>query len=152
MTDLAGFSRELRDTARSLRSAGDTDLSRQLQKNIGDAAKPVMDEIRAGLPAYMPNRYAGVLGRDLRLTTSKRLSGAAGAKVLIKASTKSGTRKIGRLNKGMLAHPFFGDRKRWYNQKVTAGFFTKPIDQAASQVRDKIRKAMDTVAGDAARR
>ena len=153
MGDLEQFRIDLKNTAKSLRAAGDADLARQLSKRIGEAARPLLDEIRSTLPEYMPDRYAKVLGQDLRLSTSKRLTGRAGASVTIRAGVKgSKQRKLRRLDRGTLAHPFFGRRRKWFNQDIKKGFFTNPIRHEEPELREAIRKAMDDVADEAARR
>jgi len=143
----------LRDTARSLRLAGDVDLSRQLRKGIGDATRPALDDIREGLRQYMPNRYADVLAVDLRLTTSKQIAGKGGARVILRGTSRGPKRRrIVRLNEGVLWHMLFGDRKRWFIQGVRPGFFTKPIVARAPEIRRDIVRALDVVAEEATRR
>ena len=138
---------ELEFIARNLRQAGEDDLYRELQQSIAGAVRPVLGEIRAGLGEYMPDRYAGVLTGGLRLTTSRRLSAASTGVTVV---ARAGTRKLRRLESGVLEHPVFGDRKKWGRQVapgggMRAGFFTTPIRRSAAAIRQQIVEAMDRV-------
>lgn len=152
------FAGELRATARSLRDAGDVDLSRQMGRRITEAARPVLDEVRTTLGEYMPHRYADVLTTDLRLSTSRRLLNRAGARITLLATSRgSKKRKLRRLDEGVLEHPLFGDREHWYSQVapfggMRAGFFTDAARREAPAIRKKIVEAMNDTADEAARR
>ena len=147
MTDLAGAAAEFAELAKNLRLVADEELSRELSRSISEATQPLPGKIRSGLGGFMPNRYAGVLSGDLSLRTSQRSTGSdPGVKIV--ATGRSGKRRrMRRLNDGTLAHPLFGHRKHWYNQPAKqAGWFDKPIEEDAPEIRDAILAAMARVA------
>lgn len=140
--DFAALSRRLKD-------AGETGLARSLRKAITDAAAPIAAEIRdpARLEAYMPRRYAGVLAADIKVSTLQRGS-IRSPGVRITASGRVRNRKVARVNAGVLTHPLFGDREKWFDQGagMHPGFFDDPCRASGPQVRDKILKAMHATA------
>jgi hypothetical protein len=135
---------QLADLARRLKDAGEGGLRRELYADIRTAAEPVLGEIRAELPAHMPDRYAAVLGADLVLTANIR----AGRTDPVRLRGVTGrNRQILRLDRGVLTHPLFGSRARWFSQGpagggMAPGFFTGPIEHAAPQFRDAVLSAM----------
>jgi hypothetical protein len=153
VTDLAAGADAFRLLAIRLRDTGEVELRRELDKAINDAAKPVLTEVRTQLPDHLPDPYAAVLDEDLRLSLSKRTN-ADTPGVTLRATTRGigGRRRIRRLDDtGVLWHPLFGNRKRWYGQTshVKAGFFTGPAQNSAPRVRDEILHAMHDVAAKA---
>lgn len=133
--------------AKRLRQAGSEGLRRELNTQINRAVKPVVAQIRTGLPDHMPTRYAGVLDPDLQLSIHQRSASDPGVTV---TATNRGTqkRKLKQLEAGLLTHPLFGDREHWYRQtpenskKMSPGYFTGPLNDAQPQVRDAILEAM----------
>jgi hypothetical protein len=151
---MAGAADDFAELAKNLRLVGSDELRRELYKAIDEAAAPVAAEIKSGphLAAYMPNRYAAVFGADLRVTTHKRTGTDPGVTILGRAPTSGrGGRKIRQRDAGTLTHPLFGNRKRWFTQTagMRPGFFTRPAEDAAPQVREKILAAMERVANKA---
>jgi hypothetical protein len=147
MTDVAGAAAEFAELARNLSLVGFTDLRRELDKAVGDAAKPIADEIgNAGhLRDDLPDPYADVLSSDLRVSITKRTTGE-GAGVSVVAQSRTRARKLRRLDAGALTHPLYGNRRHWFTQAVTPGFFTGPAERAAPAVREQILQAMRRVA------
>ncbi len=147
MPDLDYFAAELDFVTARLRLAAEEGLRKQLRRAVIAAVAPVGKAIRADLPAHMPERYAGVLAGDLRMSVSNRTS-ATGAAVQLRVTSRTGRRKLTRLDAGALAHPLFGDRSLWFNQTagVTAGFFTTPARHGVNAARAEIRVAMELVA------
>lgn len=149
MPGLAAGAEEFAALARRLKEAGETGLRRELYKAINDAARPLAQEIgsTSHLEPYMPRRYAGVLASDLAVTVSKLTSRNPGVRLVAKGRVRR--RKVKSLDAGVLSHPLFGNRKRWFTQTdgVRAGFFTGPAEQSAPQVRAAILTAMHDVAG-----
>lgn len=140
--DFAALSRRLKD-------AGETGLARSLRKAIKDAAAPIASEIAdpGHLKSYMPKRYAATLAADVKVTTLQRGS-TRNPGVRISASGRDKKRKLAQVNAGILIHPLFGDRDRWYLQLrgVRSGFFDDPCQKSGPQVRDKILAAMHDTA------
>jgi hypothetical protein len=147
MSDLDYFAAELDFVTRRLRLAAEEGLRAALRKAVLAAVAPVRLQVRAGLPGHMPSRYATTLAGDLRLTVSNRTT-ATGASVQLRARSRTGQRRLPRLDDGTLAHPLFGDRSLWFNQTagVTAGFFSGPARAGADAARAEIRAAMELVA------
>jgi hypothetical protein len=146
---------QLRVLAERLREAGGGELGRDVQDAISAAVKPVLPVIVAGLPLHMPDRYAAALGADLKLAVRRYTGPDAGIRVAATAPTHSGgRRKITRVEAGVLAHPLFGDRKRWYYQTdgMLPDFFAGPLRDAAPQVREAILAAMHDTADKITRR
>lgn len=145
--DFARLSRRLKD-------AGETGLSRALSRAIRKAADPITREIKdpAHLRPYMPNRYADTLAADIRVTTVQRGS-IRQPGVRIQAAGRAKKRKVQQLDEGVLHHPLYGDRDRWFLQlkAMKPGFFTDPCEKAGPQVRDKITAAMRETAAKIAR-
>jgi hypothetical protein len=132
--------------AAQLRQAADGGLVRELSRAIGDAVAPAMQDVRDGLPAYLPNRYAAVLGDDLKLRRSTSTAGDEARVTILASPAGTKKRKLSQLDSGILAHPVFGDREDWREQEVTPGFFTRPLEAAGPDVREAIEAALDDVA------
>lgn len=145
------FAAELAEVAGRLRAAGETGLRRELVKAIRDAAAPIPGAIRAGLPARLPDRYAGVLNADLKLGVSVRAAaGDPGVSVWAEPAGRTArTRRLHRLESGVLWHPVFAEGPRrsweWAQQAVTPGWFSGPAEDAAPRVRAAIDAALDRV-------
>lgn len=55
------------------------------------------------------------------------------------------------LERGRLRKPLFGDREHWFDQPVTAGWWSKALQSATDEtVRRNILEALDRVAAKAA--
>ena len=150
MGDVGSAADDFRLLALRLKNTADTGLRRELDTAIRDAAEPIPARIRTGLPAYLPGRYAAVLDADLQLSLRK-LTSIENPGVTLWAMNRGPRRrrKIRRLNDfGMLSHPLFGDRERWYDQTdgLKPGFFTTPAEHSAPQVREAIVAVMRDIA------
>jgi hypothetical protein len=146
--DVSFLASELTAVAARLREAADGGLTRELLGAISRASEPIIRDIRAGLRDHMPDRYAATLEPDLALNLYRRLR-TADASVTLRASNRGAKqRKLRRLEGGVLAHPLFGDRSRWFNQTdgMVPGFFAGPARAAAPRVRADIEQALYDVA------
>lgn len=140
--------RQFGDLARNLRLVGEVELRRELYKAINDAAEPITKKIKntAHLDPYLPDPYAEVLARGLSVRAVKRTGTDPGVVIMATAPTFGrGGRRIRQLEAGLLSHPLFGDRERWFRQSVRPGFFTDPCEAAAPRVRDAIIAAVARV-------
>jgi hypothetical protein len=143
---------ELEWVARHLRVAGELDLRKDLTDAVTASVKDIPKQIRDGLRPRLPDPYADTLNADLSITVSKRYS-ASNPGVTVRARTKSAkARKLRQLDRGVLKHPLFGNRRKWYTQAVTPGWFTGPAGDAKSRARVEIVAAMDRVTAEAMRR
>ena len=143
MADLSDAASQFRDLARNLTLVGDDELRRELYSAVSGAARPLLDDIRRGMPDYMPDRYAATLGADLSLGSAK----GAEAGVRVWARPRVRARKLRRLDAGRITHPVFGNRGRWVTQTagMRPGWFTAPAQASAPQVRDAILAAMHRI-------
>lgn len=147
---MADAALEFAALARALREAGETGLRDELYKAINDAAVPVVREISnvEHLRAYMPNRYADVFARDLKVTTSKRTGTEPGVTLFGRAPTIGrGGRKIRQREAGIIWHPVFGDRRDWREQTagMRPGFFGGPVSRSGPEVGRQIEAAVRRV-------
>jgi hypothetical protein len=146
---------QLRVLAQHLEEAGGGSLRREAQDGISAAVKPVLPVIVAGLPLHMPAGYAAALGADLKLDVRRYTGPDAGIRVAATAPTASGGhRKISRVEAGLLVHPLFGNRKRWYEQAdgMVPEFFAGPLRDSAPQVREALVQVMRDIADKITRR
>ena len=145
---------QLRDLSLRLREMGSEGkgLRRELYRAINDAGKPVADQVvdPAWLDPYMPNRYAGELAPDLRVTVLKR--GGQRASVALRLRGRTRDRQVTRLNAGILRHPVFarGPRRDWtwvsQMKGMRSGFFTDAVREHIPGIRDQVDQAMHDVA------
>ena len=132
-----------------LRFEAEEDLRRELSNAINRAARPAVAAIRRDMPEHMPNRYADVLRSDVPITIRQQ-SARRNFGVRVTASERGARtverRRLLRLDRGVLEHPLFGNRKRWYSQEVRPLFFEEPIMAQHQQIRDAVIRAMGDVA------
>jgi hypothetical protein len=141
----------LKAVAAALKEMGDGGLVRELSRAIGDAVAPAMQDVRDGLDGYLPNRYAAVLGDDLKLRRSTSTAGDEARVTILGSPAGIKKRKLAQLDAGVLKHPVYGNRNvTWPAQAVEPGFFTNPLQAAEPDVREAIDKALDDVAEKAA--
>lgn len=141
---------QMRLLSERLKAAGTegAGLRRALYKAIDKASAPLADELRntGHLMPYMPDRYAPVLAGDLDVTAAKRAG--ANPSIRIRVRGRDHKRKVVQLNAGVISHPLFGNRKRWYRQTsgVRPGFFSDPAEKAKPAIRDEVIAALHDVA------
>lgn len=145
MAGVDELARSLNAVAARLREAGDEGLARELSRAIGRAVDPLKDRIRAGLKPHLPDPYAEVLDADLKIRRSSSVSGEETRVTVLASASGTKQRKLRQLDDGFLFHPLFGNRKHWYEQRVTPGWFTDPVNESVPQVREAIEQALDNV-------
>jgi hypothetical protein len=151
MPGVEGAARQFADLAKNLREVGEEGLRKELLQAVDDAARPVADDIGnvTHLRDYMPDRYADVLAADLRVTAHKTTGGTdPGVTLLVRAPTVGrGGRKVRQRNTGLITHPLFGNKQRWFTQTagMRPGFVDDPVARARPHVRDKILEAVKRV-------
>lgn len=141
---------ELRKLAARLRTAGRTDLERQLRRALEVAVKPTSQEVHAGLGRHIPSGFVGTLGGDLRIVPQFR--GRSGS-VSIRATAKGRQEKrdLSTMDRGILRHPVFGRTRKgrptpWVAQRIPAGFFSKPAEKTRSRAAREVGAALDRIA------
>ncbi len=129
--------------------------AKAFQRRVSSATRRAVDRtyrpaVVSMAPSLMPDRYAGLLERDLKVSTSVRFSGSApGVSVSVSAPTGGPQgRDVSSLERGRLSHPLFGDRSHWYRQSVTRGFASKPIKAIRSKIVADIDDELAAVADD----
>jgi hypothetical protein len=151
MPGLDGLAADLAVISARLREAADGGLTRRLSAGIGKAVEPVEQEVRDGLRSHMPNRYADLIGSELKVTR-RTFTGPDEARVTVYAQTTGdGKRKIGRLDSGVLWHPTFGrfprgnPRNHWDEMgepHVKPGWWSDATEKAAPRARQEIADAV----------
>lgn len=113
--------------------------ARRFQRRVSQATRDAVQRsyrpVLVGMtPQFVPNRYAGVLGPDLRVATTVSLSaGRVTARVSAPTGGKFG-REVRQLEAGNLRHPLFGNRGWWYRQRVRRGFASVPLRAIRPQI------------------
>jgi hypothetical protein len=138
--------------ARLLRERGAAAvLQRQHNAALRKAAKPMSDGVKADLGAYMPHRggYLATLGGSLKARITPLRNGV---EIRDTAMGKAAGRDLRSLERGRLRHPTYGRRSGrrgqslMFNNRIVAGFFTKPITARADLARQAILDAMREIA------
>jgi len=142
--------------SRALKQLGEKDAQRALTKGITKSLKPLKQEVKAHAAKALPRR--GGLAKRVartRLAHSTRKTGQrAGVRIEAKPSHTT-LRDPERADKGRIKHPVFGmaaSRAPWELQDVTKGWFSKPLEASAPDVRAELSNVMDDVAGDVLRK
>lgn len=100
------------------------------------------EELIASALNTLPHR--GGLDRvvaDSRITQTVRNTGRR-AGVTIRAANKH---HIDSIDKGIVRHPLFGNRNKWFEEAVKPGWWTRPTEASGTRVREEILKAMEVV-------
>lgn len=127
-----------------LKEAGDKGLRRELFKALNRSTKPLKEAARASALAELPK--AGGLAEKVaasQFSTRTRAGANPSVRIVVKGLSVSNLRRIDR---GSIRHPVYGNRDVWVDQKVDAGWFTKPMEGGTSLVRIEIEKAMSEIA------
>lgn len=137
--ELRAAARQLRIEDRQLRAGATRALERgvrKLRRTIPEAAK------------RLPSGYAPVIAGDVKVSTSVRLSGRdprISVRVWAEGKPGGSHRHLEDVDKGLLAHPLFGDRKHWYRQAVRPEFASGPFNDAKPAILDEIEKDWDAM-------
>jgi hypothetical protein len=137
--------------AARLRAAGTEGqgLRRELMKAITKAAEPLAKKISSleHLEPYLPDPYAAILAKDLKVSASKSFSGDP--KVSVVAQARQRKRKVVLLDNGFINHPVYarGPRKTWnwssgQTGGMKAGFFSDATREAAPEIRERVMAAL----------
>ena len=139
--------------AKALRQTGDKELRKELYAGINRAVKPLTAALKDSTPRFLPGRYAAELSRSLKVRTRRRGGRDPGVRLTGSAKTPRGKdRDLASLNRGRLRHPLYGDRKYWFNQKVSPGWWDEPLSDGADEVRQELVNVLDDIGRKLARK
>jgi len=130
----------------ALRAAGDKDLQRELRRAMSRTTKPLRKAARDGALQILPHRG----GLDEHVAATARIAtrvtaNSSGARLRITGTSRDNLRRMD--EDGLVAHPVFGNRKKWVIERVRPGWFTNPLTLAAQgAVPKEIDAALDDVA------
>jgi hypothetical protein len=113
-----------------------------IRRGFQRALAPLDAEVASQVDDKFPSGYAPVFNASRKVTISLREHGAqVTAEARIYATGQTDRRKVTDLNRGLLRHPLFARRARWYAQAIPAGFG----DQAVQATQPGISRAMNAV-------
>jgi hypothetical protein len=143
--------RELNEVAARLRREA-ARFQRRVSSATKDAVQRSYRPVLVGmLPTFVPDRYAAVLSRGLRVaTTVSFASGFVTARVSAPTGGPTG-RAVDALERGSLRHPLFGNRGWWYRQRVRRGFASIPLKAIKPHIVREIDHELDKIARDVER-
>lgn len=142
--EVAG-AQQFAELAKRLKGA-DKAYRKELRIGLNRAVKPLREQVKTDLPQYMPDRYALVMRKALKIKTVIRMSGkTAGVRLTATGKGRHKSRDTRNLNRGTLRHPLWGNRDWWYAQKVRRGFWDEPLRAGAPDVRREIVRVITEV-------
>ena len=133
---------ELYAVAKRLRGADKT-IRKELLQSIRTGAKPVTAAVKASARANLPQRggLAALIGKSSVRVQTKTAAKSAGVRIVAKNE-----KNVYGMDKGNLRHPVFGDRGKWVQQSIRAGWFSDPIEAAAPELRVQVMAAIERAA------
>lgn len=138
---------ELRRVAGQIRAEGDRGLAREFAKALEKAVEPVKAAIVASAEEAMPSGYKETLTRSLKhRRTTRTAAREATVRLATHGEGKVERRDLSSLNKGILRHPLFGRRSRWYVTKIEPGFYDRAVERAGPAAEKAILAVVDDYA------
>lgn len=131
-----------------LRETADKELRKELYAGINRAVKPLTVTLKGSTRQFLPDRYAAELSRSLRVRTNRRAGRNPRVRLVGSAKTPSGKeRNLTALNRGVLRHPLYGDRRYWFDQSdgVRPMFWDKPLTDNADEVRQVLVHVLNDI-------
>lgn len=130
--------------AKSLKAAGQKELQKELFAAVNRATKPMRAAAKKSAAQNLP-RTGGLNKRvaSARMSTSRRSTRDIGVRIVAK-----GMDQLELMDQGQVRHPVYGKRDRWTLQMIpnAKGWFTKPMEDGADDVRKELLTAIDEVA------
>lgn len=114
------------------------DVAGEFSNAAVNALKPLPHEIDEAIDAVMPRR--GGYAATVRSTTKRVLRLQSGGRFSL-----TGKHAFRQLDRGILRHPLFGDRERWYQQRITPGFWSKTTVHASIEAEREMRAALQRI-------
>jgi hypothetical protein len=119
----------------SLDVLGQRELRNELRRSLAEATKASRTRIRDGERAYLPQR-GGARRRFARIPTMTM--GTAGHEVSVKLVQQRRKSDMQALNRGILRHPVFGNRKVWKVTTIRRGMWDDQIGLVAPAITLKV--------------
>lgn len=145
MTELSIHGAEkLQHVGRALKESGRAGLKKELLRGFREAGKPVVKAIRASAASELP-QSGGLAAKTARssIGVRTRLGGkTVGVRI---EGRNSGIRGLQSLDNGQVRHPVFG-RGTWVGQRVTPGWFSKPVEASQGYLRGHMQGVLNDVA------
>lgn len=120
-----------------------------LRRGASRALERGVRGLRTSIPAAaarLPSGYAPVMAADVAVSTSVRLAGrdpSISVRVWAEGAPAGDHRDVTAVDAGMLRHPLFGNRDRWYDQAVRPGFASEPFANTRPDILAEIEKEWD---------
>jgi len=112
----------------------------EIRKAITNSTRPVRQKIRDAAVEKLPHR--GGLNRwAATLPTAISTFSANSSSVKIR-QTKRG-HDLKSLDEGKVRHPVYGNRKKWVEQSIAAGYFTDTVEAEAPKIRAEVTAAIE---------
>lgn len=147
--DVRVTSKDIAAVAAAVRALGDgRTIVNEMAKEIRRAVPPIRKAVRAHAIAVLPS--GGGLGawvaRAGVRASIKRGPRSAGIQLVAGRNSTKGRSELRKLDAtGQLRHPLPGNRRHWYAQTVTPGWFSDPatrnLDEFGNAVSDAVESA-----------
>lgn len=128
-----------------LMEAGQLKIKRELLAAIRTEAQAAIPDIRDSARETLP------AGGGLAVRVAEQVYGVrsslAGSVASVRLAGR-GMKELYDINAGKLRHPVYGNREVWRSQSVPEGFFSKPVEERAPEIRAAILVAVETVAAE----
>lgn len=132
--------KQLAELTRKFRSIEDKTVRRELSKSLTRATKRSKDAIRASAREKLPKR--GGLAASI---AASRISvrNKTASRIAVLQLVTSNKHNIRAIDRGIVRHPVYGNRKKWATQKVPALFWTAPMRLNTANARRELAGALD---------
>lgn len=131
--------------SKALKTAGETELRKELNKGLRNAAKPLIKDTRATALRILPKRggLAQIVAKEPQRVQVRTGDKTAGVRIVV--GKKRGAARA--TNRGIVRHPVFGIRTAWVTQRVKPGWFDDTLaEQGPGKVRPELDAAIQRVA------
>ena len=130
--------------SKALKAAGKGELRKDLNKELKAAVKPLIPKTRAAARATLPKRggLADQVAREPQRVQVRTGEKTAGVRLVV--GKKKGAARSS--NRGTVRHPAFGDRSKFYEQKVPSGWFDDVVEKAKPDMQRATIDAMESIA------
>jgi hypothetical protein len=134
--------RDFQRVQRKMEEAATRGIKSEIRKIVTEETKPVRKAIKQSALDSLPQ--SGGLNRWAAITPQGKTDFRPKyAGIKIRAEKRGHDLKS--LNKGRLRHPLFGNRGHWYQQDIAPGFFDRPIQADAADLKNRIKGAIDAL-------